>query len=109
MLWHRFPMKTLISTIKAGRAGERAARPSGDDTLGKGMDMAFTLAVFIVLGVLLDNWLGTLPVFTIVLMILAAVGSFIRMKYAYFAAMDRHEAARVAARRGVTPSTEEAA
>ena len=101
-------MKTVISTIRAGRAGERVAAPSGDDTLGRGMDMALTMAAFIVLGALVDRWLGTLPVFTIVLLSLAAIGSFIRMKYAYFATMDRLEAERLAARRPATAPAEDA-
>lgn len=92
-------MKTVISTIKAGRAGERVAAPSGDDTLGRGMDMTLTLALFIVLGVVLDRWLGTTPVFTIALIAVAAIGSFIRMKYSYFAAMERLEGERLAGRR----------
>ena len=41
--------------------------------------------------VLLDRWLGTKPIFTIVLTVLALVGHFARFWYAYEAKMRRHE------------------
>lgn len=94
-------MKTVISALRSGRnAAEPIARNRGDavghgdDTLGRGMDMALTIAVFIVVGALLDRWLGTFPVATIACILLASVGSFLRMKYVYDEMMDRHEAER---------------
>lgn len=89
-------MKQLFTPVPP----DRATRPttSGDDSLGRGMDMALTLAVFVVLGTLVDNWLGLFPVFTISFIVFASVGSFIRMKYAYDAEMERHEAERLARR-----------
>lgn len=95
-------MKTVISTLRAGRSGERISDgdriANGDDTLGRGMDLALTLLAFLILGAVIDNWLGVFPLFTIVLVVFAAVGSFIRMKYVYDATMERHEAERLAAR-----------
>jgi len=82
-------MKPILSTLRPGR--DATSSSAGDDTVGRGMDMALTLALFIVLGAVLDNWLGTFPVFTISFIIVGAVGSFLRMKYVYDAAMDRHE------------------
>jgi F0F1-type ATP synthase assembly protein I len=58
------------------------------------MDLALTIAAFLALGWLLDRWLGTSPVFTITLLVIGAVGSFIRMKYAYDESMERLEADR---------------
>ena len=65
-----------------------------DDALGRGMDVAIMLALFFGAGWLLDAWLGTRPLFMIVLPVLAAVGLFAKLKYAYDAEMDRLEAER---------------
>lgn len=92
-------MKFLVNLFRPGRAApvERSAVPTatgGDDTVGKGMEMAITLAIFLVGGILLDAWLGTSPLFTIVLLVLGAVGSFTQMRYAYEQRMQRLEAER---------------
>ena len=96
-------MKTVISTLRAGRSGDRIADgdriASGDDTLGRGMDLALTILAFLILGAVIDNCLGFFPLFTLILVVFAADGSFIRMKYVYDATMERHEAQRLAARR----------
>ena len=78
------------------------AHRSSDDTLGRGMDLALTVLAFLIVGALLDRWLGTAPVFTIVLILIAGVGTFIHMKYVYDAAMDQLEAERRAARQSKT-------
>ncbi|MEJ7799031.1 MAG: AtpZ/AtpI family protein [Ilumatobacter sp.] len=100
-------MKLLITFNRPDRAARRPAA-SSDDSLGRGMDVALTLLVFLGLGALIDRWLGIFPVFTIALMLFAAIGSFIRMKYVYDAAMERHEAERMARHhtpRAVAPAT----
>jgi len=84
-------MKTILTTLRYGRAG-RPVAPSSDDSLGRGMDVALTLLVFLGLGALIDSWLGLFPVFTIALVLFAAIGTFIRMKFVYDATMERHEA-----------------
>jgi F0F1-type ATP synthase assembly protein I len=58
------------------------------------MDVAITLAVCVGLGWLLDRWLGTMPLFMIVLFLVAAVGLFAKLKYTYDAEMERLEARR---------------
>lgn len=104
-------MKLLFTDLRLGRAprGTSAAdrRPTGDDTLGRGMDLALTLLAFLGIGWLIDRWLGLFPVFTIVLVVLAAVGMFVRMKYTYDATMERLEAERIARRRA--PAREDVA
>lgn len=90
-------MKPLISALRSDRASDRVA-PNSDDSLGRGMDMALTLLVFLGLGALIDNWLGLFPVFTITLVLFAAIGTFVRMKLVYDATMERHEATRLAGR-----------
>lgn len=82
-------MKLLPTTV----------RVDNDDNLGRGMDAALTLLVFLGLGFLLDRWLGTSPVFTITLVLFAAVGVFIRMRYVYEARMRVFEAERADAMR----------
>ena len=52
------------------------------------MDAAFTLALFLGLGVLLDRWLGTTPLFMIVLFLLVAVALFVGWKARYNARME---------------------
>ena len=95
-------MKLLFTNIRPGRAPQNA--PQGnDDTLGRGMDLALTVLVFLVLGWLIDRWLGLFPLFTISLVLFSAIGSFIRMKYVYDATMERHEAER-ATKRGAVSS-----
>ena len=67
------------------------------------MDVALTLLAFLGLGALIDRWLGIFPVVTIGLVLFAAIGTFVRMKYVYDATMERHEAARLGNRR--TPAS----
>ncbi len=71
----------------------RRPRPSNDDSLGQGMDIALTLALFFGIGLALDRWLGTTPWLMITCSVLAAVGFFAKFKYRYDARMDEHEAA----------------
>ncbi|HEY5664013.1 MAG TPA: AtpZ/AtpI family protein [Ilumatobacter sp.] len=90
-------MKLLLTNIRPGRLrGDEVS--SGDDSLGRGMDLALTVLVFLGLGWLLDRWLGLFPLFTISLVVLAATGAFVRMKYVYDATMERLEADRSARR-----------
>lgn len=74
------------------------AKPRPDDGLGKGMEIALMLALFVGLGLLLDRWLGTSPVFVIALTIFSMVGQTLRIWYGYDARMRALEAERDAAR-----------
>ena len=96
-------MKLLLTNIRPGRAQEHAAQ-SSDDSLGRGMDVALTMLVFLILGWLIDRWLGLFPVFTIALVVFAAVGSFVRMKYVYDSRMEQLEADLAAKRTGGAPA-----
>ena len=58
------------------------------------MDIALTMLVFLGVGYGLDRWLGLFPVFTITLVVFAAIGAFVRLKYTYDAAMEQLEAER---------------
>ena len=75
-------------------------RPRRDDSLGQGMDIALTVALFFGIGFFLDRWLGTTPLFMIAMTMLAAVGFFAKFKYQYDARMEQLEAERRATARG---------
>jgi F0F1-type ATP synthase assembly protein I len=85
-------MKPHQFKIRGSKHGTSGA--ATDDNAGRGMDLALTIALFLAVGWLLDSWLGTSPLFKIVLLVIAAVGSFTRMKYSYEASMERLEADR---------------
>jgi F0F1-type ATP synthase assembly protein I len=69
---------------------------NSNDSVGQGVDIALTVALFFGVGFGLDRWLGTTPVFMIVMTLLASVGFFAKFKYDYDARMDEHEAERAA-------------
>ena len=69
-----------------------------DDKIGKGIDVALVTLAFLGIGYVLDRWLGTKPVFMIVLVVLASIGEFLRFWYDYDARMKVLEAQRAAAR-----------
>ena len=94
-------MKLLPSYLRTRRAPERslASTPSGSDSLGRGIDVALTLLVFLGIGWAIDAWLGIFPVFTIGLVVFSAVGMFLRLKYTYDATMERLESELLAGRR----------
>ncbi len=100
-------MKPLLVTVRSRRAPD-APRPAADATLGHGMEMALTVLVFLGIGWAIDAWLGIFPVFTIGLVLLAAAGMFVRLKYTYEATMQRLEAERLA-RREAQQRTEDVA
>ena len=62
-------MKLLFTQARDSRAG------GADDNLGRGMETALLLAVFLGIGWLVDRWLGTRPLFMIGLVLFAAAGS----------------------------------
>ena len=78
-------MKSLFTQARNSRAG------GADDNLGRGMETALLLAFFLGLGWLLDEWLGTRPLFMIGLVLFGATGSFIKMKFEYDGRMERLE------------------
>jgi hypothetical protein len=79
-------MKLLRSNIRT---------PNMDDNVGRGIEMALTVALMVGIGYVIDRWLGTAPVFMIVMTVLAGVGFFAKYKYQYDAKMDQLEAERI--------------
>jgi len=76
-------MRKLTRTI----APKRPVVTSGD-SLGRGAEMAISVLVFCVIGLLLDAIVGTTPTITIALVVFSLVGNFVRMYYQYKAVMD---------------------
>jgi F0F1-type ATP synthase assembly protein I len=76
----------------------RALNRSLGDALAQAFELAATTVIFLGLGYLLDEWLGTGPVFTIVLAVLCIVGQILRLWYAYEARMRQLEDERREAR-----------
>jgi F0F1-type ATP synthase assembly protein I len=81
-------MKLLPSPASARRSIR------ADDTVGRGMDAAFTMLLFVGIGFAVDRWLGTTPVLMIALSVLAAVGLFYSWKARYMTKMEELEARR---------------
>jgi ATP synthase protein I len=66
-------------------------------TLGRGMEFALVVLVFLGIGYGIDRWLGTRPWFMVGLVVFSVIGQFIKMYYEYTAAMEVHEAERARA------------
>ncbi|MCU1360146.1 MAG: hypothetical protein JWN99_1435, partial [Ilumatobacteraceae bacterium] len=61
-----------------------------------GIEFALGIAIFLGLGYLLDHWLGTKPVFMIIMFLLGVVGQFAALWYRYEASMAEHDQQRTA-------------
>ena len=71
---------------------------SSHDSLGRGIEIAVSVGVFLVIGLLLDNAFETRPVFMILCSLFSVLGSFARLWFVYDTDMrsqetKRHEAA----------------
>jgi len=67
------------------------------------MDFALVTLLFLGVGYALDRWLGTRPVFMIILVVVSIVGQFVRMWFDYEKKMTQHEADRVEQRLAAQP------
>jgi F0F1-type ATP synthase assembly protein I len=63
------------------------------DTLARAFELIATPALFGLGGWLLDRWLGTAPVLTVMFVVLATVGKVVATWYHYVAKMEQLEAA----------------
>ncbi len=77
-------MKKLTRTI----APKRPIASGSGDSLGRGAEMAISVLVFSVIGLVIDAVVSTTPVFTIALVVFSVVGNFVRMYYQYKSVMD---------------------
>lgn len=62
------------------------------EAMSRGVELAVTPAVFGFLGHLLDQAVGTTPVFLLIAVLFAVTGMFVRAWIGYDAEMRRHEA-----------------
>ena len=68
---------------------------SGMNThVSQGAELAIGILVFFFIGLGIDAWLGTTPVFMIALTVFSVVGHFVKMYYAYTNTMEQLEAQR---------------
>ena len=67
-----------------------------DDSMTKGIEIAGTVLVLFAIGFFVDRWLGTAPVFMVLLTIIAMIVQFIKMYYVYSAQMETKERQRAA-------------
>ena len=65
--------------------------PSSQDSLGRGVEIAVSVGVFFVIGLMLDNAFGTKPLLIIVCTMFSMLGSFTRLWYVYVIDMQRQE------------------
>jgi len=63
------------------------------DALAMAFEMVMTPLLFGLGGYALDRWLGTSPVFTLILSVLGIIGMSAKMWYGYEARMQAHDAA----------------
>ena len=69
---------------------------TADSNVGRGIEFALGIALFLGIGYGLDRWLDTQPLFMIVMFFVGVIGQFASMWYRYDAAMTAHDAERAA-------------
>jgi F0F1-type ATP synthase assembly protein I len=63
-----------------------------DDAWSRAIELALTPVVAAGIGYAIDRVVGTVPIFTIVFLVLAVIGTFVKMYYAYDTKMKAHDA-----------------
>lgn len=58
-----------------------------DSNVGRGIEFALAVLIFLGLGYLMDHWLGTEPVFMIIMFFVGVIGQFATLWYRYEASM----------------------
>ena len=71
-----------------------------DKGISQGVELAVGVLVFFLIGLGIDTWLGTVPIFMISLTVFGVVGYFVRMYYSYSSAMMKLEQERLDKSRG---------
>ena len=70
--------------------------------VSQGIELAAGIFVFFLIGLGLDAWLNTTPIFMIALTVFSVVGNFVKMYYAYTHTMAQLEEQRAKNARGVS-------
>jgi len=63
-----------------------------DDAWSRAIELALTPVVAAGIGYVIDRVVGTVPIFTILFLVLAVIGTFVKMYYAYDTKMKAHDA-----------------
>lgn len=71
-----------------------------DKGISQGAELAVGVLVFFLIGLGIDTWLGTVPVFMIGMTVFGVVGYFVRIYYSYNSAMTKLEKERFDNSRG---------
>ena len=67
-----------------------------DRGMSQGAELAGSIVVFFLIGLALDAWLGTMPLFMLALTVFACIGQFVKIYFVYSRDMDRLQAERAA-------------
>lgn len=98
MRWARtLPEVPVPVKIMPTRRADADSLQAGQ-TLGRGMDFALVVLVFLGIGYVIDRWLDTRPWFMVGLVVFSVVGQFVKMYYEYTATMTELEQQRAAVR-----------
>lgn len=84
----------LRQTASPQSTSRQSTSPQSNEGMGRGMEFAVLVLVFLGAGYGLDRWLGTKPVFMIIFVMLAIVGQFASLYYGYNQRMKDLEAKR---------------
>jgi F0F1-type ATP synthase assembly protein I len=76
-------MKFLTKKLVPKKTAKKSALTGSSDSLGRGPEMAISVLVFTVIGLAIDAAAGTMPLFTIGLVVFSVVGNFARLYYTY--------------------------
>ena len=76
-------MKFLTKKLVPKKKAKKSALTGSSDSLGRGPEMAISVLVFTVIGLAIDAAAGTMPLFTIGLVVFSVVGNFARLYYTY--------------------------
>jgi len=99
------PPEDCPSPVKILPTPRTVSAAQQSSSLGRGMDFALVMLVFLGIGALIDRWLGTWPAFAIGLVLFSVVGQFVKMYYEYNATMEQLEAERAQSRQARPAST----
>lgn len=93
----------LKGTDGLDRGDNRELWSGFGDTLSRAVEFVGTPVLFAFFGYAADGRFGTRPLFTVLLVVFALAGIFVRMYYGYEAAMKQHEARASWHRPGAAP------
>jgi F0F1-type ATP synthase assembly protein I len=100
------PTSQTGATSADSKATSNSGATDSNHGIGRGMEFAVMVLLFFGVGYALDRWLGTKPIFMIVLVVLAIVGQFASLYYGYDERMKAHEQRRQEASRKGRPARE---